>query len=111
MSEVVRCVGQKPNQPEAPASFTRYLRDNSDRVDRKPIWAQRHPQRENSHGLPGYLSEAVVRGGSWDVHKAQADKVATMYASHPAYQNLAVRMASCALSVGFEWKPDRLDKN
>jgi len=110
--------------PEFPASvgavatFSSYLRDNSDlRNGHNPLAGQGETENlrveESGDGEaaePEYLSDCSPRDKPWDGHRADADQIAKMYATHPDFQNLGGRVALCSLWLGFAWAPGRCDR-
>src|SRR5712691_11208947 len=99
----------------ANSSFTRYLRDNSDRKNGvNPLANQSGTEIfrvEESAGdaiaEPEYLSEWSPRDKPWDGHRADADQIAKMYAAHPEFQGLGERVSLCSLWLVFAWAPER----
>jgi len=100
-------------------TLSSYLRDNSDLKNGVNALAGQSITEisgvEESHAEraeePEYLSECSPRDKPWDRHRADADRITEMYATHPDFQNLAGRMAMCSLWLGFAWAPDRQDEN
>ena len=106
-------------QEQAEPTLSSYLRDNSDlRNEANPVSGQSDAEIlrvEDSGGAaaaePEFLSECSPRDKPWDGHRADADLIAEMYASHPDFQRLSGRVALCSLWLGFAWAPDRQDAN
>jgi plasmid rolling circle replication initiator protein Rep len=94
-----------------------YLRDNSDleNVTKSQLdqHVSRNPRVEESEvgsaAEPEYLAESSPRDVPWDSHRADADEVARIYASHPEFNNLSGRVSQCSLLLGFAWAADPQD--
>jgi hypothetical protein len=88
-----------------------YLRDNSDlgnAANSQPD--QRESQKPRVEGSESggaaeseYLAESSPRDVPWDGHRADADAVAPIYASHPEFNKLGGRVSQCSLMLGFAW--------
>jgi plasmid rolling circle replication initiator protein Rep len=74
-----------------------------------PVEAVDYPSRPGSStGTVGdCLTDYSERDKPWDVHKAQSDRVASIYAQEFEFCNLAARVLSCAGLLMFAWVPDR----
>lgn len=69
----------------------------------------RNSSSEPIIGEPEYLSECSPKDRPWDIHRAQADQVATIYLSADDsrwFRRLGERVRMCSEVLQFGWSPD-----